>query len=133
MLATAPDTGVLLECALAIVGVYELDERTRHQFLACVAQRAFSGWIEPLEVSVEVEKAEHVDRGVEETILHRHLALDRFFFAWSRVPVPLSAANCGKAPQTRTTPPVFLSIYPLDKLWHGIRFMATQLPQLVSK
>src|ERR1700694_3066639 len=68
-LSTTPDLGVLLQSPFAIVGVYELDEGTRHQFLAGIAQCSLPGWIELLEVSVEVEKAEHVDRIGEEAVL----------------------------------------------------------------
>src|ERR1700694_6282781 len=68
-LSTTPDLGVLLQTPFAIVGVYELDEGTRHQFLASIAQCSLPGWIELLEVSIEVEKAEHVDRVGEEAVL----------------------------------------------------------------
>src|SRR5665213_2671226 len=47
----------------------ELDERTRHQLLAREAECSFPGGIEQLEVTVEIEKAEHVDGVLEETAL----------------------------------------------------------------
>ena len=45
--------------------MHELDERPRHQLGAGEAERAFPGRVQPAEVAVEAEAAEHVDRDVE--------------------------------------------------------------------
>src|SRR5258705_8383918 len=66
-LAAAAHVGVLVERAIAIVGMHELDEPARHQLFAREAERALPGGIEPAKVAVEVEHAEHVERDFKES------------------------------------------------------------------
>ena len=67
-LAAATHLRVLVEGALPIVGMDELDESAGGQFLTRVAKGSLPGFIDTPEVSIEVEKADHVDCILEEAV-----------------------------------------------------------------
>src|SRR5258708_32568186 len=60
---------VLLQRALAVVRMHELDERLRHQLRACEPERPLPRGIEPLEVAGQIEAAEQIDRDVKKPLL----------------------------------------------------------------
>ena len=66
--APGSNVAVLLEGASAIIRMYKFDERARHQLFVREAERAFPCGIELHEIAVEVEAAEHVNRGREESV-----------------------------------------------------------------
>ena len=65
-LPAGPDLAVLLEGALPVLGMDELEHRLRLQFGVAEPEHRLPRRVEPLEIAAEVRDAEHVDRQGEE-------------------------------------------------------------------
>ena len=68
-LPAGPDSPVLVDRALAVFGMDELDHRLRLQFLTAEPERLLPRWIQPLEVAAEVSDAQLVDRKSKKAIV----------------------------------------------------------------